>query len=229
MKKLARQGLLYIRIRNGFEFAFENLSSSDSELLEVASAVETKTEPEIVEVVDIPDQIILSVEHTHDNTSVNYVSPTSPQQVVPTTAEIPDFFDKVVNELPSSISELVEMLRYLQKKIVKCTPLEINDTSIDLKGDTNFITVDRDNVLQTTFDELKNVVDISITFQVQFYGEQAADNGGPRKEWIRLCNQQIKLKYFENGVKDHLSEDYFHVGQMASIALLQQIFSNENE
>ena len=181
VKKLAGQGLLYIRIRNGFEFALENPSSSDSDLPQVgmASAVESKTEPEVI---DIPDQIPLSAEHPGDNISVNYVPPTSPLHVEPTIEEIPDFFDKVVNELPSSITEPAEMLRYLQKKIVKGRPLEINDTSVDLKGETNFITVDRDDILQTTFDELKNVADPSITFQVQFYGEQAADNGGPRKE-----------------------------------------------
>ncbi len=242
VKKLAGQGLLYIRIQNGFEFALKNPCSSDSDLPQVgvAPAVESKTEPEVI---DIPDQIPLSAEHPGDNISVNYVPPTSPLHVEPTIEKIPDFFDKVVNELPSSITEPAETLRYLQKKIVKGRPLEINDTSVDLKGETNFITVDRDDILQTTFDELKNVADPSITFQVQFYGEQAADNEGPRKEWIQLCNQKIKLKYFEKGIKEHLSEDYFYVGQMASIALLQngqlpvyipeeilqQVFSNENE
>ena len=51
VKKLAGQGLLYIRIRNGFEFALENPSSSDSDLPQVgmASAVESKTEPEVIE------------------------------------------------------------------------------------------------------------------------------------------------------------------------------------
>ena len=83
------------------------------------------------------------------------------------------------------------------------------------------LTVDRENILQTTFEELKDVADPRITFEVQFYGEQAVDSGGPRKEWLRLCNQNIKLKYFDNGLKEHLSEDYFYVGQLISIVLLQ--------
>ena len=49
----------------------------------------------------------------------------------------------------------------------------------------------------------------------------AQDSGGPRKEWIRLCNQHIKTKYFDHGLKEHLAEEYFFVGQMAAIALLQ--------
>ena len=131
------------------------------------------------------------------------------------------FFDTVVNEFPSNITEPTEMLRYLQKKIVRGRPLEVTDPSTGLQGETNFITVDREKILQTTFEELKCVDDPRVTFEVQFYGEQAVDSGGPRREWIRLCNQQIRVKYFDNGIKEHLLEDYFYVGQMVSIALLQ--------
>ena len=110
------------------------------------------------------------------------------------------FFDTVVNEFPSNITEPTEILRYLQKKIVRGRPLEVTDPSMDLQGETNFITVDREKILQTTFEELKSVEDPRVTFEVQFYGEQAVDSGGPRREWIRLCNQQIRVKYFDNVV-----------------------------
>ena len=113
------------------------------------------------------------------------------------------------------------MLRYLQKKIVSGRPLEVTNSSRILEGETNFITVDRHNILETTFEELKHVADPRVTFEVQFYGEQAVDSGGPRKEWIRLCNQKIKDIYFDNGLKEHMSEDYYYIGQMVCIALLQ--------
>ena len=74
--------------------------------------------------------------------------------------------------------------------------------------------------MEITLDELRSVEDPRITFQGEFYGEQAQDSGGPRKEWIRLCNQQTKTKYFDHGLKEHLA-DYHFVGQMAAIALLQ--------
>ncbi|KAK3729667.1 hypothetical protein QZH41_011473, partial [Actinostola sp. cb2023] len=90
-----------------------------------------------------------------------------------------------------------------------------------MEGETNFIAVDRDNIIETTFDEIKGIKDPSITFKVQFYGENAVDSGGPRKEWIRLFNQDTKQKYFDHGLKEHLAEDYFYIGQMAAIALLQ--------
>ena len=83
------------------------------------------------------------------------------------------------------------------------------------------IAVDHANILDTTFKELKTVQDPRVTFQVDFYSEMAQDSGGPRKEWIRLCNQHNKTKFFDHGLKEHLAEEYFFVGQMAGIALLQ--------
>ena len=98
-----------------------------------------------------------------------------------------------------------------------------NDESV-LEVETTFLAVDRNNILETTFDELKAIQDPRITFRVEFYGEMAQDSGGPRREWIRLCNQHIKSRYFENGLKEHLSEDYFFVGQMAAISLFFLFF-----
>lgn len=133
-----------------------------------------------------------------------------------------EFYDKIISEFPETvIVEPTEMLRYLQGKIVRGRPLEITDDATVVVGETNFIAVDRSNILETTFEELKAVKDPRVTFEVDFYGEMAQDSGGPRKEWIRLCNQKIQTKYFEQGLKDHLAEEYFLVGHMAAIALLQ--------
>lgn len=52
-------------------------------------------------------------------------------------------------------------------------------------------------------------------------GELAKDYGGPRKEWIRLVNLAMKEKYFEKGLGELLAEDYYYVGVMMGIALLQ--------
>ena len=51
--------------------------------------------------------------------------------------------------------------------------------------------------------------------------EESADLGGPRKEWLRLMNHAIKNKYFANGLKEFLKDDYFYVGIMVGLALLQ--------
>ena len=82
------------------------------------------------------------------------------------------FYENIVSEFPASvIVEPTEMLRYLQCKIVYGRPLDrTNDES---EEETNFIAVDRDNVLETTFDELRAIQYPRITFQVESYGEIA--------------------------------------------------------
>jgi len=42
--------------------------------------------------------------------------------------------------------------------------------------------------------------------------QAALDYGGPRKEFFRLALSEIKKKYFDQGIREHLFEDYFMVG-----------------
>ena len=213
VKKLAGQGLLYIRMKKAYNFVLNESDSGqdqsdwlDEDLLES----------------QWPAQRPTSTQHTQESTIT-----TDPERDKSLTCQIEkknrEFFYKIISEFPSaSITEPTEMLnRYLQSKIVQGRTLDVIDDATEHVGDTNFMAVDRDNVLETTFNELRSVEDPRITFQVEFYGEQAEDIGGPRKEWIRLFNQQIKAKYFDHGLKEYLTEEYYFVGQMAAIALLQ--------
>ena len=81
----------------------------------------------------------------------------------------------VIDEIQSTVSDPTEILRFLQKSILQGRDLDVIDESSELTGDTTYITVDRDNILETTFSELEDVKDPRITFEVQFYGEQAED------------------------------------------------------
>ena len=81
--------------------------------------------------------------------------------------------------------------------------------------------MDRDRVLETTFSELEFIDNYRLTFKVDFMGEESVDQGGPRKEWIRLMNRQMKDKYFDNGLRQYLSKDYYYVGVMLGVAMLQ--------
>lgn len=81
--------------------------------------------------------------------------------------------------------------------------------------------VDRQNILKTTFAELESIEDFCITFEVDFMGEVAKDYGGPLKEWIRLMNIAMKEKYFDAGLREYLAIEYYHVGIMIGVALLQ--------
>ena len=90
-----------------------------------------------------------------------------------------------------------------------------------IEGETNYITVDRERIIESTFSELEYINDFRVTFKVDFMGEESVDLGGPRKEWIRLMNHAIKEKYFEHGLRPLLLSDYYFVGVMIAVAMLQ--------
>lgn len=64
------------------------------------------------------------------------------------------------------------MLQCLQDSVIVERALEINEfVSESLKGDFNFILVNRNNLLETTFDEIQLIKNPRLTLQVQFYGK----------------------------------------------------------
>ena len=86
---------------------------------------------------------------------------------------------------------------------------------------TSFILISRHNVLGTALEEIPCIEDVKLTLEVSFYGENAQDAGGPRREFFRLCLQEIKKAYFGNGRKEHLSEDYRIIGPIMALSVLQ--------
>jgi hypothetical protein len=86
---------------------------------------------------------------------------------------------------------------------------------------SSFILISRHDVLGTAFEEISCIEDVQLSLEVSFYGENAQDAGGPRKEFFRLCLQEIKQKYFDNSIKEHLSEDYKVVGLIMALSILQ--------
>ena len=110
--------------------------------------------------------------------------------------------------------------------------LELTTSEETIEGPTKYISVDRENILNTTFGELEYITDYRLTFQVDFMGQESVDLGGQRKEWIRLMNCAMKEKYFDRGLRPLISQDYYYVGIMMAIALLQNgqlpVFLEEN-
>ena len=119
------------------------------------------------------------------------------------------------------LTSLVEVLKFLQSEIVTGRALAVTTSEEAVEGPTNYITVDRESILNTTFSELEYITDYRVTFQVDFMGEESVDLGGPRKEWIRLMNRVMKEKYFDHDLRPLVSLDYYYVGIMMAIALLQ--------
>ena len=85
-------------------------------------------------------------------------------------------------------------MKFLQKIFVKGRPLDVADINTSAEGETNYICVDPENILQSTFAELESITDYRVTFEVDFLGEMAKDYGWSRKEWIVLVNKAIKKK-----------------------------------
>ena len=217
IKKMAGQGSLYVKVKQGYEFLYEETKETsrgagsvstkeletDSDNADLMKPVfEIASEPIIVDSEDAADERkCQDVEVTSDSDSSNSL--------------ITD-----INE--QELTDRVEILRFLQKRIIRGRELDIKCLSDTTEGgETNFICVNRDDILNTTFSELKDIQDYCITFEVDFVGEIAKDLGGPRKEWIRLMNQAMKEKYFDKGLRPYLVDDYYYVGIMIGIALLQ--------
>ena len=75
----------------------------------------------------------------------------------------------------------MEILRCAQKLIVQGRPLDANSHDQPLDGETNFVSIDLFNVLESAIEEFKDLQNPRVTLEVSFYGEQAYDARGPRK------------------------------------------------
>jgi len=112
-----------------------------------------------------------------------------------------------------------EILLFFQKNIIIGRALDLGSLDEVTLGETNNISVD--NILNTTFDEIEYISDFRITFRVDFISEESVDLGGPRKEWLEMMNREIYDVYFKNGLRELLKDEYWKVGVMIAIALLQ--------
>jgi len=72
-----------------------------------------------------------------------------------------------------AMSNPVEILRKIQQDIVIGRPLEVEDCDTSIEGETTFITVDRENIIKTSFEEISTIPEEELrkTLEVQFYKE----------------------------------------------------------
>ncbi|XP_060563269.1 uncharacterized protein LOC132722745 [Ruditapes philippinarum] len=124
------------------------------------------------------------------------------------------------------ITDPIHGLRFLQTKIVTGRKLDLEEEDLEsgltcADCSTNYIIVDRNHILSTGMDEIKELNDLRLTLEVQFYGENAEDYGGPRKEFFSLILPELKAKYFEP-VRDWISlSEYETAGKIIAFCLLQ--------
>ena len=65
----------------------------------------------------------------------------------------------------------VEILKYMQTRLVQERPLEIEDVTQCISGATNFIMVDRSDLINTGLEEIQHISNKFVTLEVQFYNE----------------------------------------------------------
>ena len=65
----------------------------------------------------------------------------------------------------------VEVLKYMQTRLVQGRPLEIEDVTQCISGATNFIMVDRSDLINTGLEEIQHISNKFVTLEVQFYNE----------------------------------------------------------
>ena len=224
VKKMAGQGqLVYVKVKQGYEFVYD--SDNDADLLKSYMGPE-------IEVVNVDEtkataNASASTSHVDKRRKIQRLTQEDPQANQANQEEsssCASFIDALINEITSQgLNDPVEILRFLQENLVKGRVLDVQDTSDTPEGETNYICVDRHNIMESTFSELEAIQNFHITFEVDFIGEMARDLGGPRKEWIRLMNAAMKDNYFDKGLRqrEYLADEYYHVGIMMGIALLQ--------
>ena len=85
----------------------------------------------------------------------------------------------------------------------------------------NQITINRYDVFKSAKEELSGNNNSRKTLEVTFYGETAHHCGGPRKEFFRLCLQEIKKKYFVHDLREEMVDDYNNIGVIFALSILK--------
>ena len=71
----------------------------------------------------------------------------------------------------NSVLGHVEILRCFQQKVIVGRSLEVENVAQAVEGETNYINVDRNNLIETAFEEIQFLDEYRKTLEVQFYGE----------------------------------------------------------
>ena len=125
----------------------------------------------------------------------------------------------------NSIENPVDILRAAQKAIVCGRPLEIESLDSTI-GAKNQIMINRHDVFNIAKEELSGNNDLRKTTEVSFYGETARDYGGLRKEFFRLCLQEINEKHFAHGLREEMIDDFNIIGVIFVLSILQNVFDS---
>ena len=141
---------------------FNSDEDSEGEKIKESYTLESK-----VDAIAVDDS--LQLESTQAEGEKDFTPAVSSQ---PTAENEQDPIDAVISYCEANnIQNPVEILHCMQKYIVTGRALELQSDSETLVGETNYINVDRMNLLETTFEEVGALENLCITLEVSFYGK----------------------------------------------------------
>ena len=82
-----------------------------------------------------------------------------------------EIVDIIEHRKTKDLNTPVEVLKYMQTRLVQGRPLEIEDVTQCISGATNFIMVDRSDLMNTGLEEIQYVSNKFVILEVHFYNE----------------------------------------------------------
>ncbi|KAK3107016.1 hypothetical protein FSP39_005117 [Pinctada imbricata] len=141
-----------------------------------------------------------------------------------------DIIAEATLEIMADVSEPVSILKEYREQFLQGRPLDVVSMAEAIEGDTSAIFISRNNLFEDAMEELKNLGNIRCPLEVSFYGEEAMDLGGPRKEFLAFLMQEIQDRFLVTHQGDvilQINEDaigkhhFFYAGMAVGIGILQ--------
>ena len=101
----------------------------------------------------------------------------------------------LISQIRSTCSEPVTVLKEYRANFVRGRPLDLESEDTPCEGKTIEIFVSRINIYKDAMAEIVTeppIEDISFPLEVTFIGEEAADYGGPRKEFLGAVMREVR-------------------------------------
>ncbi|XP_067056135.1 uncharacterized protein [Acropora muricata] len=203
-----------MKLKDGYSFLLDN-GSCDGDDVGESSQVVTQ---------NIPDNngVRRPVSLSPETTAVNQASGNNHLNTEVSTDNLGTATAECIRVcIERDLGNPIEILKCAQKFILQGRPLDVTSLSQPLDGETNFVCIDRYQVLKSAKEELNNIENPRLTLEVSFYGEASNGARGPRKEFFRLCLKEIRDKYFGKGLNDFIAEEYEFVGMVMALGILQ--------
>jgi hypothetical protein len=150
LKSIAPAGCVYIRLLEELQSCSDPFNEQDE--IPMDNTIFT---PEI----DGTDDSLISTVDLSQSTCAGPSTITSAENTqpeLPAEVKCPFDIESVINGVKEQdLSNPVEVLRFIQQQIVSGRALDVYSLEEIMEGETNYITVDRDQILESTFSELE--------------------------------------------------------------------------